>query len=343
MRRLITKSQRAAARWIPPNSTAIAHPRGADVAIVYSTEETRTGKPYACAVAYRGTAAHPYWNYSFRTAEQRSQKIKEFFDSMERHAEFRAERKAARKAETSPFSQTPKAEAVYITTAATACEVRATLKAAFPRTQFSVRSSEYSGGSSIDVRWTDGPTHAQVNRILDCFEGAGFDGMQDLKTYQGPVTWRGHRVRWGADYVHGSRAESFETLKQAALTVAFECDLPLLEIVPDGGYPHVKNGGQSVPWCTYRRDDGTTGFAHNSHRNESYDQLVYQYARSISFEEAQPVKLPQRVAEETKPRPRPTQPDPQLSGPQPGSAEYELLKAKIQLLMRIAPQSRVVN
>ena len=39
----------------------------------------------------------------------------------------------------------------------TAKLIRATLKAKFPGIKFSVRSSRYAGGSSIDVRWNDGP------------------------------------------------------------------------------------------------------------------------------------------------------------------------------------------
>ena len=343
--RLITKADRAAARHIPPDSKAIPHPRGIDVAVVYITDkEVQTPlkgpQMHYSAVGYAGTAAHPSFNFYYRTPEQRAEKIREFFEGVERHAQFRAERRAARKAETSPFSQTPKAEVIYITTAATACELRNVLKAAFPQTKFSVRSSEYSMGSSIDVSWTDGPTHAQVNPILDCFESAGFDGMQDLKTSLPPSLWRGHRVRWGADYVHGSRHESFETLKQAALVTAFECDLPLLEIVQDGQYSHAKNAGAAVPWCTYKKDDGSLGFAHNSHRSESYDQLVYQFARSISWEKMQPVALPQRITEKSEPRPR-LQPDPQLQ-PQPGSREYDELRARVEMLMQ-DPRFRTVN
>ena len=40
--------------------------------------------------------------------------------------------------------------------------IRKELKAAFPGQKFSVRVDRYSLGSSIDVRWTDGPTIKQV-------------------------------------------------------------------------------------------------------------------------------------------------------------------------------------
>jgi len=72
-------------------------------------------------------------------------------------------------------------EKLYLTCADTAKLVRKALKREFPTTKFSVRSSNYAGGASIDVRWTDGPTSKQVDPVLNAFEGAGFDGMIDLK------------------------------------------------------------------------------------------------------------------------------------------------------------------
>lgn len=45
---------------------------------------------------------------------------------------------------------------------------RAELKAMFPKTKFSVRSSTYSMGSEVYVKWTDGPTEESVQNVLDC-------------------------------------------------------------------------------------------------------------------------------------------------------------------------------
>jgi hypothetical protein len=82
-----------------------------------------------------------------------------------------------------------------LSVAETAKLVRTDLKREFPGVKFSVRSSSYSGGASIDVRWTDGPTGKDVDRVLKPYEGARFDGMTDLK--------------YGADHwlcpVHGPR------------------------------------------------------------------------------------------------------------------------------------------
>ena len=71
----------------------------------------------------------------------------------------------------------------YLTCAETAKLVRGALKKAFPGQKFSVRSKTYSGGASIDVSYTDGPTAVEVERVVGKFSGADFDGMIDLKTY----------------------------------------------------------------------------------------------------------------------------------------------------------------
>lgn len=69
----------------------------------------------------------------------------------------------------------------YLSAAETAKLVRKALKAKFQGVKFSVRTSTYSGGASIDVRWTNGPLVQEVDPIVKVFEGSGFDGMIDLK------------------------------------------------------------------------------------------------------------------------------------------------------------------
>lgn len=71
----------------------------------------------------------------------------------------------------------------YLTCAETAQLVRKALRTEFPGVKFSVRSDTYAGGASIRVRWTDGPTSSDVDRIAGAFAGADFDGMVDLKVY----------------------------------------------------------------------------------------------------------------------------------------------------------------
>ncbi len=119
----------------------------------------------------------------------------------------------------SAATPTPRRETVYVSVAETAKLVRAALKAAFPGVTFSVRSKSYSMGASISVRWTDGPTEKDVERITGEYRGATFDGMIDLKSY---VTREvnGQKVHYGADYIHTIRSYSVPFAQAIADQVA---------------------------------------------------------------------------------------------------------------------------
>ena len=64
-----------------------------------------------------------------------------------------------------------------------AANLRTQLKAAFPGVKFRVTSSRYSGGSSVNVRWIDGPLAKDVEAIADCYQEGSFDGMDDSYHY----------------------------------------------------------------------------------------------------------------------------------------------------------------
>lgn len=57
--------------------------------------------------------------------------------------------------------------------------IRIELKAKFPGVKFSIKTSRYSGGDSINIYWTDGPTTDQVESISRKYKGGHFDGMTD--------------------------------------------------------------------------------------------------------------------------------------------------------------------
>jgi len=91
--------------------------------------------------------------------------------------------------------------------------IRKALKKAFPGVKFSVRS-DYSAAR---IRWTDGPTDAQVCAVVDRFQAGSFNGMEDIYEY--------HRAPWGdvfggIQYVFTSREES-EDLIEHAIAEAF--------------------------------------------------------------------------------------------------------------------------
>ena len=107
----------------------------------------------------------------------------------------------------------------YFTCAETAKLIRQSLKEAFPGVKFSVRSSTYSGGASIDVSWTDGPNAAQFESIMKGFKAAYFDGSID---YQGSIhhMMDGEHVRFGADYITSSRRYSDAAVERAIASVS---------------------------------------------------------------------------------------------------------------------------
>lgn len=114
-------------------------------------------------------------------------------------------------------------------TAETAQLVRQALAEAFPGQTFSVRSRVYSGGSSVDVHWTDGPTRQEVEQVACRFEGATFDGMIDLKTHH-TSRFRGEEVGFGADFVSCQRTLSADLLRMCVEQIAAEYDVPPPEV-----------------------------------------------------------------------------------------------------------------
>ena len=73
-------------------------------------------------------------------------------------------------------------ETKYLSCAETAKLVRSALKKNFPGAKFSVRSSVYSGGASIDVSWVLGPTTKEVDAVAGQYASADFDGSIDMET-----------------------------------------------------------------------------------------------------------------------------------------------------------------
>ena len=73
-------------------------------------------------------------------------------------------------------------DARSVSPAVTAKAIKKELKARYPDTKFSVTSSRFSGGSSVDVRYDGGPAESEVNEILDQYQGGRFDSMIDLQT-----------------------------------------------------------------------------------------------------------------------------------------------------------------
>lgn len=176
------------------------------------------------------------------------------------------------------------ADKSYLSVTDTAKLVRAALKKAFPAVKFSVRSRSYSGGASIDVGWTDGPTKKEVDAVIDGFSGSGFDGMQDLKySYShwllpdgttvvaqsfhnldgGVRNEKPHPdatlVHFGADFIFANRSLSPALMKAAAADyfAAFGLDLDPDTAVTTSTYdgsgnwaPHLNGIRHGQDWLT---------------------------------------------------------------------------------------------
>lgn len=113
----------------------------------------------------------------------------------------------------------------YIGSTDTAKLIRAQLKAKFPGTKFSVRTDKYSGGSSIRIRWTDGPTDAMVSAVVGAFNGSGFDGMTDYKYSKG--AWLmpdGSADLRSVEAHYGTDGDVIEAAKDGAIPVSFCAD-----------------------------------------------------------------------------------------------------------------------
>lgn len=128
------------------------------------------------------------------------------------------------------------------TTKETAEAIRAALKAAFPAVKFSVRTSYASMTSSTSVRWTDGPTTAEVEHVTDRFTSRGFDGMTDSTTYHTQDV-DGVRISYSG-WVHVTRLISAALMKKAVERFNFiraDYGLPLVsvDVVDDGFGAHV--------------------------------------------------------------------------------------------------------
>jgi hypothetical protein len=70
-------------------------------------------------------------------------------------------------------------ETMYLSAAETAKLIRAALKKAFPGVKFSVRSENFSMGSSIRVSWTGGPSREDVDAVTHPYQCQRFDGSID--------------------------------------------------------------------------------------------------------------------------------------------------------------------
>lgn len=116
-----------------------------------------------------------------------------------------------------------------------AANIRKLLKQEYPGHKFSVTSSSFSMGNSVDIKWTDGPTTDEVRKIEWLFSEGSFNGMEDIYEYKPSVFTD---MFGGSKYVHSQRDLSADVLNSMSLDL----------FTGDGGYGHVlETAGASIP------------------------------------------------------------------------------------------------
>ncbi len=100
--------------------------------------------------------------------------------------------------------------------------IRIELKHVFPKIKFSVKTESYSGGCSINIKWTDGPNERQVKEITSKYQYGHFDGMNDIYEYTDEV-WTD--IFGGAKYVFENRIYSDELIKKAIQLAGYEHEI----------------------------------------------------------------------------------------------------------------------
>jgi hypothetical protein len=68
----------------------------------------------------------------------------------------------------------------YTSAAMCAKAIRIELKMLYPDIKFSVTSQTYSGGCSVGVSYTNGPTSKEIESIISKYQYGRFDGMTDI-------------------------------------------------------------------------------------------------------------------------------------------------------------------
>jgi Large polyvalent protein associated domain 29 len=154
--------------------------------------------------------------------------------------------------------------------------LRKHLAAEFPGVKFSVKGQSYSGGSSTDISWIDGPLQKQVEKIASAYGYKGFDGMIDLQySYSQYLTPEGRIVCGGTSgtvgsmgtvspfkieppagsvpicsgigYVFCNRKHSVGMYRRAVESVCRKYGVePVPEVIDDGFEPHLAREAQNL-------------------------------------------------------------------------------------------------
>lgn len=121
---------------------------------------------------FRATASKEIVYKRYRTIEQSNEKVKDLKASHDRYKAYKAELK----------NNPTKSSSANCATA-----IREELKKDFPNVKFSVKSSNFAGGDSVHVAWTEGPTTLEVSKVTSKYQYGRFDGMTDMYEYSNNI------------------------------------------------------------------------------------------------------------------------------------------------------------
>jgi hypothetical protein len=122
------------------------------------------------------------------------------------------------------------------------------LAARFPSTKFSVTIDRGTAYGCASVRWTDGPTVALVDEVVNPFKGQGFDGSTDSSYHI--KTWLPDGRASGLRLISTSREISYTLACKAAAQVAdyFGVAVPVITLLDEKcQYWRVENDNRAVP------------------------------------------------------------------------------------------------
>jgi len=85
--------------------------------------------------------------------------------------------------------------------------IRKDLKEAFPSMKFKVTSESFSMGDSVNVRWMNGPTSKEVDKIIRKYQYGHFNGMEDIYEYSNQADFPQSK------FVSGSREIDYDNMK----------------------------------------------------------------------------------------------------------------------------------
>jgi hypothetical protein len=154
--------------------------------------------------------------------------------------------------------------AKYLSCAETAKIIRKELKTNFPKIKFSVRSSVYSGGSSIRIQWVDGPSEKAVEKVAKPFRGATFDAYTDSKSYVAGE-YEGEAVHFGSDYIFCTRAMSREFVMAITSQFCKRFGIPMLEISGSD-----QDAWPNTNFLDYSKEHWLNDLLHNTDAKDMY-------------------------------------------------------------------------